>query len=264
MKEQKFRRWWAIWGVVLSGFLSVAQGVFGEEGSLKVQQAAERLKEMGFYSGPVDGKETPALSGAIRRYQIRQGLEVTGKLSQETVESLGVEGIPGEGGPGQPGREPLPESVRKPLREPVPDSVPVPPEADRPVVKAERVPMPEAGVGSAGGALRRSYPASDPREEYGRTLAGTPYERAPLEVQALVVHRAQDILSQRGFYRGKLHGAVTPEFGEAVLGYQRSRGLGLSGCLDLRTLQRMEMLPGMRAAPVARRTESRAVFKEVP
>ncbi len=243
--------------VVFSGVFGLVPDASGEEeGSLRIQRAEAQLKELGFYSGPVDGKETPALAGAIRRYQIRQGLEVTGKLSRETVEALGLEGSPAEGGPGQP--------VREPLREPVLGAVPVPPEADRPAVKAERVPQPGAGVGAAGGAPRRTYPALDPREEYGRILAGTPYERAPLEVQALVVHRAQDILSQRGFYRGNLHGAVTPELGEAVLGYQRSRGLELSGCLDLKTLQRMEMLPGMRAAPVARRTESRAVFKEVP
>jgi peptidoglycan hydrolase-like protein with peptidoglycan-binding domain len=262
MREQKVRFWSVIRVVILSGLFGVAPDGFGEEESrLRIQQAEAQLKDLGFYSGPVDGNETPALSGAIRRYQIRQGLEVTGKLSKETVEALGLEGVPAESGPGQPVREPLPE----PVREPVLGALPVPPERERPVVKAERVlPVPSASVGGGGGVSRRSYPASDPKEEYGRILEGTPYERAPLEVQALVVHRAQDILSQRGFYRGKLHGAVTPEFGEAVLGYQRSRGLVVSGCLDLRTLQRMEMLPGMRAAPVARRTESRAVFKEVP
>jgi hypothetical protein len=261
MKTRKLRFFvlsvFAFFAGVNAGVCQVVEGkpVSGV-GSDLVTRAEVQLKELGFYSGPVDGVETPLLVGAIRRYQIRQGLEVTGKLNSETMDALGVTG----------------ESA------PIPENLPAGDgkggsSSDRrsvvggeemPVVKAERVPMTGLGGTRPEEVGRRSYPVSDPRQEYGRMLAGTPYERAPLEVQAMVIHRAQEILSQRGLYHGKLHGAVTPDLEEAVLNYQKGRGLIISGCLDLRTLQRMEMLPGMRAAPVARRSESRAVFKEVP
>ena len=52
-----------------------------------VQQA---LKEQGFYYGDVNGEKTADTTAAIRRYQIRNGLQVTGEIDAETLRSLGV------------------------------------------------------------------------------------------------------------------------------------------------------------------------------
>src|SRR6184192_2853952 len=52
-----------------------------------VQQA---LKDQGFYYGEISGEMNATLTAAIRRYQIRNGLQVTGELNDETLQSLGV------------------------------------------------------------------------------------------------------------------------------------------------------------------------------
>src|SRR5437870_8227781 len=53
-----------------------------------VQQAQEELKEQGFYFGQIDGDKNTDTIAAIRRFQIRSGLEVTGELDQETLRAL--------------------------------------------------------------------------------------------------------------------------------------------------------------------------------
>src|ERR1700748_950790 len=50
----------------------------------------QRLKDQGFYYGEVDGRGGDETSAAIRRFQIRHGLKVTGQLNDETLHSLGV------------------------------------------------------------------------------------------------------------------------------------------------------------------------------
>ena len=54
-----------------------------------VQQA---LKDQGFYYGQVDGQPGPETTAAIRRYQIRNGLQVDGTLNKETLDSLKIAG----------------------------------------------------------------------------------------------------------------------------------------------------------------------------
>src|ERR1700737_911138 len=52
-----------------------------------VQQA---LKNQGFYYGEISGEMNANLTAAIRRYQIRNGLQVSGELNDETLRSLGI------------------------------------------------------------------------------------------------------------------------------------------------------------------------------
>ena len=52
-----------------------------------MQQA---LKDEGFYYGEVNGDMNANLTAAIRRYQIRNGLQVSGELNDETLRSLGI------------------------------------------------------------------------------------------------------------------------------------------------------------------------------
>ena len=56
--------------------------------SNSVQQA---LKDQGFYYGEVSGEMNANLTAAIRRYQIRNGLQVSGELNNETLKSLGID-----------------------------------------------------------------------------------------------------------------------------------------------------------------------------
>ena len=48
----------------------------------KVQQA---LKDQGFYYGEITGQKDADTTAAIRRYQIRNGLQITGDLNEETL-----------------------------------------------------------------------------------------------------------------------------------------------------------------------------------
>src|ERR1043166_8963673 len=55
-----------------------------------VQTVQQTLKEQGFYYGEVTGEMNATLTAAIRRYQIRNGLQVNGQLNSETLQSLGI------------------------------------------------------------------------------------------------------------------------------------------------------------------------------
>src|SRR2546427_13286514 len=55
-----------------------------------VQSAQQALKDQGFYYGNVTGEKSAETTAAVRRYQIRNGLQVTGELNSETLRSLNV------------------------------------------------------------------------------------------------------------------------------------------------------------------------------
>jgi len=55
-----------------------------------VRAAQTRLKTGGFYFGEINGRYDSDTSVAITRYQIRNGLQITGKLDTATSQALGV------------------------------------------------------------------------------------------------------------------------------------------------------------------------------
>ncbi|MBW0000790.1 MAG: peptidoglycan-binding protein [Verrucomicrobia bacterium] len=55
----------------------------------------QKLKDQGFYYGEVTGQNSSETAAALRRYQIRYGLRVTGEADTETLRSLGVGGNAG-------------------------------------------------------------------------------------------------------------------------------------------------------------------------
>src|SRR5215468_12302535 len=55
-----------------------------------IQSVQQTLKDQGFYYGEITGEMNANLTAAIRRYQIRNGLQVTGELNDETLQSLGI------------------------------------------------------------------------------------------------------------------------------------------------------------------------------
>src|SRR5947199_3622234 len=55
-----------------------------------VQAVQTQLTQLGFYNGPVDGIFGPATRDAVANYQIANQLNVTGSLSPETLQSLGL------------------------------------------------------------------------------------------------------------------------------------------------------------------------------
>lgn len=55
-----------------------------------VSAAQQKLKKLGYYSGPVDGEYGSQTGAAIRRYQLAEDLKVTGELNPQTLASLGI------------------------------------------------------------------------------------------------------------------------------------------------------------------------------
>ena len=67
--------------LVLAGFVRADQ---------TIQSVQQTLKDQGFYYGNVTGDKSAETTAAIRRYQIRNGLQVTGEINPETLSSLNV------------------------------------------------------------------------------------------------------------------------------------------------------------------------------
>src|ERR1700750_171437 len=84
-----------------------------------VESVQQALKDEGFYYGEVNGDINANLTAAIRRYQIRNGLQVSGELNDETLRSLGMKS-PGASRPTTNPASPTPGADAVP-REPVPD-----------------------------------------------------------------------------------------------------------------------------------------------
>src|SRR5436190_932029 len=65
--------------------VSVAGSLWADPAIQSVQQA---LKDQKFYYGKITGEKNADTTAAIRRYQIRNGLQVTGEVDSETLRSL--------------------------------------------------------------------------------------------------------------------------------------------------------------------------------
>src|SRR5215472_10810085 len=69
-----------------------------------VESVQQALKDEGFYYGEVNGDMNANLTAAIRRYQIRNGLQVSGELNDETLRSLRIK----SSGSSRPATKPAP------------------------------------------------------------------------------------------------------------------------------------------------------------
>ena len=118
--------------------LALAAFARGDELTKSVQT---ELKSQGFFYTEVTGVNGPETVAAIKRYQIRNGLEVTGTLTKETLEALNIQG----NAPAAPAPAPV-EREAPPKREapPVAPRENGAPDADREFLKkpapAPRVP----------------------------------------------------------------------------------------------------------------------------
>ena len=56
-----------------------------------VRAVEMKLRDSGFYSGEIDGAYSTQLAAALSRYQIRNGLPITGQLDVDTSKALGAQ-----------------------------------------------------------------------------------------------------------------------------------------------------------------------------
>src|SRR5213075_2472373 len=78
-----------------------------------VESVQQALKDQGFYYGEVTGEMNANLAAAIRRYQIRNGLQVSGELNAETLQSLEIDSS-GAARPATKAVSPIPAAPAEP------------------------------------------------------------------------------------------------------------------------------------------------------
>jgi peptidoglycan hydrolase-like protein with peptidoglycan-binding domain len=206
-----------------------------------IESAQQKLKDGGFYYGEINGKKDADTSAAIRRYQIRNGLQITGELNTETQRALGLTSKPAATPATRPAQTPGPTPPGYLEETPAPTATPAPRSEPREESDVEEAPE----------------PPPQPRGESVGVLAETPYEGAPPHVQQDIVSRAQIALLRQGFYRDEIDGLYGPAMNFALRNYQARFGLRPSGRLDVETLAALSLLPEQQRTTGYRRFRPR-------
>ncbi len=187
--------------------LCVVCSVRADQTTQSVQQA---LADQGFYYGNVTGEKSAETTAAIRRYQIRNGLQVTGEINPETLRSLNVSS----------------NSVSS--HQVAPTSPVTQPTPSRPDYSSRVGPV----------LSPRSFGESDRRVDTNRALVSTSsYEWAPAWINVRIVTEVQRQLVIRGYYQGWIDGRYGPRTAFAVRTFQYRLGISPTGQLDMRTLE---------------------------
>lgn len=200
-------------------------------GDQVIESVQQALKNQGFYYSEVTGEKNADLTAAIRRYQIRNGLQVNGELNNETLQSLRMNSS---------------ASAQPPAKTASP--APVAPKSGEqsPIEGANATPAPIQPFMNApqDQPVFPSRPA--PSTSGAGVLARTPFEAAPPEVQRNVIISAQIALARRGFYHQEVNGVYGPAMEFSLRAYQARTRLPVTGQLDLQTLATLRLLPQPR------------------
>jgi peptidoglycan hydrolase-like protein with peptidoglycan-binding domain len=198
-----------------------------------IESVQQALKDEGFYYGEVNGDMNANLTAAIRRYQIRNGLQVTGELNDETLQSLGIKSS-GSSRPTRKAASPPPATGAVPGQRPSDDTQaasPAPPVQPFTNGPQDQQIFPSTPMG----------PASP-----GAVFADTPFATAPPGVQRNLIVSAQITLARYGLYRERIDGIYGPAMEFSLRAYQARTRLPVTGRLDLETLAALRLLPGPR------------------
>jgi peptidoglycan hydrolase-like protein with peptidoglycan-binding domain len=197
-----------------------------------IESVQQALKDAGFYYGDVSGEMNANLTAAIRRYQIRNGLQVTGELNDETLQSLGLQSS-GSGRTTTKTASPTPgPAMPSGPRSDTENATPA-----QPIQPFGRQPQ-----------NQQVYPSGPmhPGSSQGEVFAGTPLETAPPAVQRNMIVSAQIALARDGLYREEIDGSYGPAMELSLRAYQSRMQLQVTGRLDLQTLASLRLLPGPR------------------
>jgi len=196
-----------------------------------VQQA---LKDEGFYYGEVNGDMNANVTAAIRRYQIRNGLQVSGELNDETLRSLGIKSF----GSSRP-------TIKPASPTPATGAVHSEPPSDQTETASPAPPVQSFNNAPLGQPVFPSTPIG-PANSSGGVFADTPFQTAPPGVQRNVIVSAQIALARYGLYREQIDGIFGPAMELSLRAYQSQTRLPVTGRLDLETLAALRLLPGPR------------------
>jgi peptidoglycan hydrolase-like protein with peptidoglycan-binding domain len=215
-----------------------ANSLWADDLTRAVQQ---RLKDQGLYYGEVDGQGGGETSAAIRRFQIRHGLKVTGQLNDDTMRSLDLQrnsvarpepGYHGNGGSSFDGPDDQSQDDRQ-----------------SPRLYDGRT-FPQRDGANEYNEMPAS-PVAPPRvvTSFPQLFAGTIYERSPAQIQENVLYAVQGELMRAGFFRGAIDGQPGPATTNAIVRLQQNAGLPVTGRLDNETLDSLQAFPGQRNGP---------------
>jgi len=194
-----------------------------------LESVQRSLKERGFYYGEVTGQSDADTAAALRRFQIRNGLKITGDLNAETQKALGVKGVVAESRVAPP----------PPIKAVPPASSPAPANLRDPAaLRQEQASSTQTTNGVLPDALI---------QQRGGLFEGTALANAGPEVQGRVVVGAQARLARQGLYRDEIDGVYGAGTAFALRAFQARFGIVQSGRLDTETLALLGLLPGQRA-----------------
>jgi peptidoglycan hydrolase-like protein with peptidoglycan-binding domain len=196
--------------------LSLVGSVRADQTIQSVQQA---LTDQGFYYGNVTGDKSAETSAAIRRYQIRNGLQVNGEINSETLRSLNVNS--------NSASSPRVLSASS-VAQPAPS-------------------RPDYNSQVALDSSPRSLGEFGRRVEISRALVGGVNASASGEMHVHIVAEVQRQLRSQGYYRGWIDGRYGRGTAFAVRVFQSRSGISPTGRLDIRTLEALG-LPGENLA----------------
>jgi len=175
-----------------------------------IRSLQQTLKSQGFYYGAVTGDKNAETTAAIRRYQIRNGLQVTGEINEETLRSV----------------NPTSNSVAS---------------ASQPASKPNAI---QANSSHSDASARLSQSSQPPSSsEPNRPLETTAsysasfYQSPPLRLNRRIIAAAQHQLTSRGYYSGRVDGRWGARTAFAVRAFQSSAGLPPTGGLDVETVK---------------------------
>lgn len=199
-----------------------------------VESVQQALKNEGFYYGEVNGDMNANLTAAIRRYQIRNGLQVSGDLNDETLRSLGIKSS-GSSRPATRPASPTPSSGAVPGEPPSDETEPA-------------SPAPPAQPFNNAPPGQQVFPSTPlgPSNSSGAVFSDTPFQTAPPGVQRNVIVSAQIVLSRYQLYRESIDGIYGPAMELSLRAYQAQMRLPVTGRLDMQTLVALRLLPGSR------------------
>ena len=194
-----------------------------------VQSVQQALKDQGFYYGNVTGDKSSETTAAVRRYQIRNGLQVTGEINPETLRSLNVNSnsVASSQSTSKPAIAQQNTNTVRPVETPQPDQ----------------------------NSVQQQQPsASDHQPEMNPTLPGALYQPAsPRMNKRMVIAEVQRQLISRGYYQGRIDGNYGGRTAFALRAFQYGSGLPPTGHLDTGTLNALglsnESLASLQPAP---------------
>jgi len=172
-----------------------------------IRSFQQTLKDQGFYYGAVTGERSAETTAAIRRYQIRNGLKVTGEIDEETTRSLNSHSIASASHPASKPATAQPNNIR--------------PDVDARLNQSSPLP---------------SFSQSDRSLETNPSYSASFYQSPPLRLNRRTIAAAQYQLMSRGYYRGRVDGSYGSRTAFAVRAFQSSAGLPPTGRLDMQTL----------------------------